>query len=184
MLLLHNNNKNNSCVYYFSVKINFLAIDFDQTLISIHTGGKWKGSTAELSTHLRHLFLTLIPLATTSNIRVAIVTFSCQTEAIREVLELSFSSNIAELIPIRGCDKSWQYVGSGMKHGKQQHMASVVEELHGRPALGVEDVTKATTLLIDDDPKNIRLCLKDGVWGVWFNPLEPERLLDDILLLK
>ena len=63
-------------------------------------------------------------------------------------------------------------------------MASVVEELHRKTQLGVVEVTKRSTLLIDDDPKNIRLCLKDGVRGVWFNPMEPERLLDDILLLK
>ena len=153
-------------------------------MIEIHTGGRWKGTTSELNQHMRPLFLHLIPAATQSNIRVAVVTFSCQTEAIREVLELSFSNHIADLIPIRGCDKTWTYEGSGMKQGKQQHMASVVEELHAKPALGVGDVIKASTLLIDDDPKNIRLCLKDGVRGVWFNPMDPERLLDDILLLK
>lgn len=60
----------------------------------------------------------------------------------------------------------------------------MVEKLHAKPALGVGDVIKASTLLIDDDPKNIRLCLKDGVRGVWFNPMDLERLLDDILSLK
>jgi hypothetical protein len=152
-------------------------------MIDIHTGGRWKGTTPELNEHMRPLFLHFVPLASQNSIRVAIVTFSCQTDKIREVLELSFSKT-ADLIPIRGCDKTWSYEGSGMKFGKQQHMASVVEELHRKPALGVGNVTKATTLLIDDDPKNIKLCLKDGVRGVWFNPLDPERLLDDILLLK
>ena len=62
----------------------------------------------------------------------------------------------------------------------------MVEKLHAKHALGVGEVikVKASTLLIDDDPKNIRLCLKDGVRGVWFNPMDLERLLDDILLLK
>lgn len=32
-----------------TVQINFLAIDFDQTMINIHTGGRWKGTTAELN---------------------------------------------------------------------------------------------------------------------------------------
>ena len=153
-------------------------------MINIHTGGRWKGTTPELSTHMRPLFLHLVPLATRHNIRIAIVTFSSQTDKIKEVLELSFTEEMANTIPIRGCDKTWSYEGSGMKSGKQMHMASVVEELHRKPMLGVRDVTKASTLLIDDDPRNIRLCLKDGVRGVWFNPLEPERLLDDILLLK
>lgn len=52
-----------------------------------------------------------------------------------------------------------------------------------KPALGVMDVNKQTTLLIDDDPKNISMCLKDGARAVWFNPLDPDRLLDDILRL-
>ena len=153
-------------------------------MINIHTGGRWKGTTPELNAHMRPLFLHLVPLASRHNIRVAIVTFSCQTDKIREVLELSFQEEMANLIPIRGCDKTWSYEGSGMKQGKQMHMASVVEELHRKPALGVKDVTKGSTLLIDDDPRNIRLCLKDGVRGVWFNPLDPDRLLEDILLLK
>ncbi|KAL7479340.1 hypothetical protein ACHAW6_005074 [Cyclotella cf. meneghiniana] len=165
------------------LKINFLAIDFDQTMINIHTGGRWKGTVAELVEHMRPLFLHLIPIASRHNIRVAVVTFSCQTDRIREVLEMSFPE-LAELIPIRGCDKTWRYEGSGMRMGKQQHIASVVEELMAKPAFGVVDIGKVTTLLIDDDPRNIRICLKDGVRAVWFNPLEPDRLPDNILLLK
>ncbi|EED89063.1 predicted protein [Thalassiosira pseudonana CCMP1335] len=164
------------------LKINFLAIDFDQTLVDVHTGGRWKGTTQELVQHMRPLFLRLVPLASQHNIRVAIVTFSRQTERIREVLELSYP-DYADVIPIRGCDNTWEYKGSGMRMGKQEHMASVSEELIAKPAMGVTDVRKDTTLLIDDDPRNIRLSLKDGTRAVWFNPMDPERLLDNILLL-
>mmetsp|Transcript_30620 Transcript_30620/g.64780 ORF Transcript_30620/g.64780 Transcript_30620/m.64780 type:complete len:192 (+) Transcript_30620:94-669(+) len=163
--------------------INFLAIDFDQTMIDIHTGGRWKETVPELAEHLRPLFLHLVPIATKHNIRVAIVTFSGQTKHIREVLENAFPT-IAEIIPIRGNDHTWTYEGNGMKLGKQEHMASAVEELMAKPALGVTDVRKNTALLIDDDPRNIKKCLKDGTRAVWFNPTDPDRLLDDILLLK
>jgi len=71
-----------------------------------------------------------------------------------------------------------------MKLGKQEHMASAAEELMAKPALGVSVVTKSTTVLIDDDPRNIKKSLKDGTRAVWVNPREPNRLLDDILLLK
>ena len=71
-----------------------------------------------------------------------------------------------------------------MKMGKQQHMASAAEELMAKPALGVTDVTKYTTLLIDDDVRNIKKAIKDHVMGVWFNPLDPNQLFDDILLLR
>jgi hypothetical protein len=35
-----------------SVKINFLAIDFDQTMIDMYKGGWWTGSLEELVTHV------------------------------------------------------------------------------------------------------------------------------------
>jgi len=166
------------------LNINFLAIDFDQTMIDIHTGGRWKETVPELVSHMRPLFLHLVPIATASNIRVAIVTFSPQTKHIREVLEHAFPPSIAEIIPIRGNDQTWTYVGNGMKMGKQEHMASAAEELMAKPALGVMGVSKSTTLLIDDDPRNIKRSLKDGTRAVWINPRDPNRLLSDILLLK
>lgn len=166
-----------------TVNINFLAIDFDQTMIDIHTGGRWKESVSELAEHLRPVFIHLLPAATSRNVRIAVVTFSPQTAHIREVLENVFPS-FADIVPIRGNDGTWQYVGNGMRMGKQEHMASAAEELMAKPALGVTDVRKNTTLLIDDDPRNIKKSLKDGTRAIWFNPLDPSRLLDDILLLK
>lgn len=43
--------------------INFLALDFDLTVLDIHTGGRWGGSPEELSTHIRPFFYYLIPMA-------------------------------------------------------------------------------------------------------------------------
>lgn len=166
------------------LNINFLAIDFDQTMIDIHTGGRWKESASELAGHVRPLFLRLIPLATAANVRVAVVTFSPQTDRIREVLEGAFPVGVAELMPIRGNDRTWRYEGNGMRTGKTEHVASAAEELAARPRLGVTDVGRNTTLLIDDDPKNIKKSLEDGTRAVWMNPKNPDRLLDDILKLK
>lgn len=163
--------------------INFLAVDFDQTMIDVHTGGRWQGTAIELSEHMRPVFLHFLPAATSRNIRIAVCTFSGQTKHIRDVLEYLFP-DIAELIVIRGNDRTWEYHGNGLRMGKQQHMASAAEELVAKPALGVTDVSKATTLLIDDDPRNIRKSLKDGTRAIWFNPREPNQLLDNILLLK
>lgn len=163
-----------------SIGVNFLAIDFDQTMIDVHTGGRWKESSTELAKHLRPVFLSLLPAASDRNIRIAIVTFSGQTSAIREVLEIAFPG-LSETIPIRGNDMTWQYEGNGMRLGKQQHMASAVEELLRKPpGTGIE-ITKATTLLIDDDPRNIRKAFKDRTRAVWFDPRDPNRLPDDIL---
>lgn len=165
------------------LNVNFLAVDFDQTMIDVHTGGRWKESAAELAPHLRPLFLRLVPLATSRNLRIAIVTFSPQTDHIREVLEFAFP-DVAEHIVIRGNDLTWEYQGSGMRHGKQPHMASATEELLAAPALGVREITRATTLLIDDDPKNIKKALEGKTRAVWFDPRRPDRLLDDIMQLE
>jgi hypothetical protein len=35
------------------------------------------------------------------------------------------------------------------------------------------EITKRTTILIDDDDRNIRIALKDGTRAVWFNPKQP-----------
>jgi len=42
------------------VNINFLAIDFDQTFIDIHTGGVWPGTLHELIAHVRPEFQQLV----------------------------------------------------------------------------------------------------------------------------
>ncbi|KAL7525360.1 hypothetical protein ACHAWF_001326 [Thalassiosira exigua] len=152
-------------------------------MIDVHTGGRWRDTPSELASHLRPVFLNLVPLAHRAGVRIAIVTFSPQTDHIREVLQHAFP-DVADLIPIRGNDRTWTYAGDGMRAGKQEHVASAAEELTSRPALGVADVRKDTTLLIDDDPRNVRKALKDGTRAVWFDPRNPERLLDDVLRLR
>ena len=166
------------------LNINFLALDFDLTVIDTHTGGYWEGTTAELAQHMRPMFIHLVPMATQRNIRIAVVTFSPQTKQIREVLEYTFGREVSELIPIRGNDKTWNYEDEDMYLGKREHMASVVQELMTDQKLGVTDIRKETTLLIDDDLSNVKQSLRDGTMAIWLNPSEPDRLLDYIRLLK
>lgn len=161
--------------------INFLALDFDQTILDIHTGGRWRESLDELLPHVRPVFVQLMQAALEHNIQVAIVTFSGQTKMIREVLERTVGLPEAPQIPIRGGDRSWRYQGEGSLDGKQAHMASAVEEMETRQP--ETNITKATTLLIDDDRKNIRFALYDGTRAIWFNPDKPHKLLQDILKL-
>jgi hypothetical protein len=170
-----------------SLPINFLAIDFDQTLIDIHTGGVWPGTVDELAPHVRLEFRDLISSALqTGTIHVAIVTFSKQPALIKSVLERALGLEMASKIVIRGHDKSWRYEGAGSQEGKQPHMASAVEELlaalHDDTSGGGDNVeiTKTTTLLIDDDKRNIRIALDDGVRALWFCPDKPHHLLRDV----
>ena len=177
------------------LEINFLALDFDQTILDIHTGGVYRGTVEELYSHVRPVFVQLIQAAQDANIEVAIVTFSGQTKIIRGVLDWIMAgehiTNIpgstnnnhfsSRRIPIRGGDRSWSYQGKGSMDGKQPHMASAVEELEHRFNV---DITKKSTLLIDDDGRNIRHALREGVRAVWFNPKKPHRLLPEIIKLS
>lgn len=191
---------NNAIKKLHELKINLLAIDFDQTFIDIHTGGRWPGSVDELVPHVRPEFQQLVTALFEQNQKqqqqhqsdnvtqeeqhsfcVAIVTFSSQPQLIRNVLEQCIGVNYTNQIPIRGGDRSWTYSGNGSHEGKQAHIASAVEELQTNDTNIV--ITKATTLLIDDDMKNIRCALRDGTRAIWFNPSKPYLLLQDIAKL-
>jgi hypothetical protein len=158
--------------------VNFLALDFDQTIIDIHTGGRFKGSISDLSSHVRPMFIHLISAAHKAGIKIAIVTFSPQVNYISQVLQIHFPNFYHEII-IRGRDDSWFYEGNGMKHGKQHYMASAVEEIMTKNKSVV--IARNTTLLIDDDPKNIQMALSDSVRGILLDPEKSDLLIDDIL---
>jgi hypothetical protein len=170
--------------HILAVNVNFLAIDFDQTMIDVHTGGVWSGTSNELAPHVRPIFTDLVSAALSSgNIHVAIVTFSKQPALIKSVLEKVLGPDVAAKIVVRGGDKSWKYEGSGSMEGKQPHMASAVEELlHIHKSSNVE-ITKATTLLIDDDKRNIRIALQDGVRAIWFCPNQPQQFYSNLISL-
>ena len=162
------------------LNINFLAIDFDCTILEIHTGGRWSGTLEELFPHIRPVYAQLIQAAVDSDIHVAVVTFTSQIKFVRGVLDHIVGETASQKIPIRGNDRSWEYNGEGSKDGKMPHMASAVEELETR--FNVE-IHRNTTLLLDDDARNIRYALKNGVRGIWFNPDKPHLLLQDIMKL-
>jgi len=221
--------------------INFLALDFDQTILDIHTGGAWKGSLEELFPHIRPVYAKLITAAlATHEIEVAVVTFSCQINIVRGILDriiltggiernsikglglvgLDGVVDTSTKIPIRGSDRSWKYDGSGSTDGKQPHMASAVEELESRrageqqqqrsstnnynnstkttssssalspsPSISSSSpsswvpITRSTTLLLDDDHRNIQHAINNGVRAIWFNPKRPDKLLPEMMKL-
>ena len=162
--------------------INFLALDFDCTILNTHTGGRWQGSAEALIPFVRPMFRDLLQAAVArQQMQIAIVTFTPQIALVRGVLEQIVGPQAAERIPIRGSDRSWHYYGAGSLEGKQPHMASAVEELTANnPGIVV---AKNTTLLIDDDPKNVRSALQDGTRAIWLDPENPNRLFGDIVKL-
>jgi hypothetical protein len=162
------------------LRINLLAIDFDLTMIDVHTGGRYAGTADELAKHVRSEMRQLLHACVEHGIHIAIVTFSGQTEHVRGVIEHVVGMEQAARIPIRGRDRTWSYRGQGMKDGKQPYIASAVEELESK---GNVEITRNTTLLIDDDQENVRKALQDGTRAIWFNPSKPWHLFRDMSIL-
>jgi 2-hydroxy-3-keto-5-methylthiopentenyl-1-phosphate phosphatase len=162
------------------VGVNFLAVDFDMTILSVHTGGRWDKSAEELIQHIRPEFDQLLNACVANDIKIAVVTYTAQVTLVRAVLENILGPEQASRIPVRGADRSWSYQGVGSQERKLGHIASAVEELEQS---GEVEITKNTTLLIDDDRKNIRCALEDGVRAIWFNPDKPHHLLRDLTKL-
>jgi hypothetical protein len=159
--------------------INFVALDFDCTILDIHTGGRWPGTLDELQDHIRPEFRQFMRAAVHSRIYLAVVTFSVQVDLVRGIVQTILGDKaLASRVPIRGADRSWSYQGQGSRKGKQAYMASAVEELQHQSDDVV--ITKKTSLLIDDDRSNIRHALQDGVRALWFNPDKPHHLLRDM----
>ena len=91
---------------------------------------------------------------------------------IREVTRLLFPKDF-QLIIIRGNDGNWFYGGQGSSRGKQPHIASAVEELsHAHAA----QISRRSTLLIDDDAQNINDALVNGVNAILYAPHDPSCL--------
>lgn len=118
--------------------VRLLALDFDLTLVNLHTNGVWADGSTELRPHLRPLFRSLIPAVQQQGIFVSVVTFSGQTDLIRECLAYVVgSAESAATIVVRGEDSSWER--ASFSHGeeryalgKQQHLRSCCEEIERR----------------------------------------------------
>ena len=160
-----------------ALDINFVAVDFDRTINDVHTCGRWNGTAEELAMHIRPEFQQLLPALLANDIHVAIVTFSPQVKMVKQVLETLMGPDLVARIPIRGDDKSWTYNGKGSKKGKQPYMASAVEELEQNDNIRI---TRATSVLIDDDIRNIEYAVHNGVRAVWLNPKKPHHLFRDL----
>lgn len=65
--------------------------------------------------------------------------------------------------------------------GKQAHMVSAIQELELLLLLfGNLQITKSTSVLIDDDPDNIQIAKDNGVRAVWLDPDHPDTLFSDL----
>lgn len=159
-----------------------VCIDFDATLVRVHTGGAWARSAAELQPHVRPLFRALVPRLVRAGVHVAVVTFSPQVPLIRQVLALSFAADVAHRLILRGDDASWQlahgdaagfaplWQTSGRHLDRSCKLPFVISAALQASGERCELVRNRDTLLFDDDAANIRVVNDSGIAGVYFDP--------------
>ncbi|KAJ8312672.1 hypothetical protein KUTeg_010045, partial [Tegillarca granosa] len=91
MKRLRNKEKVHSLVNTLSKKgIVLMAVDFDQTLISFHSGGIWKDSIDKLAEYVRPCMKDLMDVAIERGLHVCIVTYFMQSWVIKELLKKLF----------------------------------------------------------------------------------------------
>ncbi|XP_062503565.1 uncharacterized protein LOC134180435 [Corticium candelabrum] len=159
-----------------SIDVRLVCIDFDQTLVDVHTEGKWTDTADKLAKRVRPRLKELIEDGLKRDFKLAIVTQSSQTDLIRKVLKKCVKQDTSKII-IRGQDKTWDKIEGVARGGKQQHIASVMKELEGNRHLALEP---RQVLLIDDDSYNTGVAMCFGMRALTF---ENEECLGKILKL-
>lgn len=103
-------------------QVRVLSIDFDATIIQVHTYGAWRGTSEELSLHVRPVFISLLKSALSlkeNGLHVSVVTFSAQAKLIRKVLGHVLGEELARHIIIRCNDLKWEWPQGFEQAGKQ-----------------------------------------------------------------
>jgi hypothetical protein len=156
------------------VNIKLLALDFDLTILDIHTGGNWNSSAHELIPHVRAEMKCVIHRSLERGIHIAVASFSIQEQLIRSVLGGAIA--IAHEIIVRGGRNRSEPLG------KRKQLEEVVHDINTihRNA----NVTPLTTILIDDDLNNVKRALTDGYRSLWFDPDEVNGFFQSIISLS
>lgn len=143
--------------------IKLLALDFDLTIIGLHTGGAWRGSVHQLAQHVRPCFRSLIEAALEAAefLHLCIVTYSLQQGMIEDLLRYILPNSDTARILVRTSTKEWQKKNQQSKQslGKQQHIAQVTTDLYNfrRAVIQPHEI-----LLIDDDEENVDIARRFG----------------------
>mmetsp|Transcript_14716 Transcript_14716/g.26344 ORF Transcript_14716/g.26344 Transcript_14716/m.26344 type:complete len:338 (+) Transcript_14716:249-1262(+) len=156
--------------------VKLVCVDFDRTLVKVHTSGKWHESAEKLAKLVRPFFLYLLPALLRKGVLVCIVTFSAQRHLIQHTLQAAFGPTIARQIFIRSMDGSWSptpiesaprswYRCS--RKGKLEHILSVVTKVYLNSSV---EIRPSEVVLIDDANLNIAHARMDGISAFDMDP--------------
>lgn len=167
--------------------VRLLCFDFDLTLITMHTGGKWWGSASTLARAVRPLFKAIIPEAKAQGIEVCVVTKSQQSLLVSKVLQIAVPCDLSGLVVRGGMRGLFKEDGEpvamplvGGARGKQAHIESVLQ-WHRESGCGV--LQNHEVMLVDDDFVNVDEALGAGMRALLFsieNPLHLCAAVDEM----
>jgi hypothetical protein len=180
--------------------IKMIAVDFDRTIVHVHTGGRWTESFIELSTKVRPFFKKFLVHAQALGLWVAIVTFSGQTQLVADTMShaLGGEDNIKRCY-LRGNDASWplpsladlpplwksDYLkhnfGNNFEKCKLPHIISVVQHIQ---KLTNVSIAPNEVLYFDDDLHNIDVSRSAGIVNSAWCPATYDEVSCDHLLWK
>lgn len=98
--------------------IKMVAVDFDMTLVSVHTNGNWMFTARPLASKVRPGFPEFLSEVLKRGLWVAVVTFSPQVKLVKEVLGNVLPERDVERICIRGNTLDWKPYPSCRKEGR------------------------------------------------------------------
>lgn len=163
---IENCNKTLNCLIKKNIKL--ICIDFDNTLLSISTYGKWDDTSSKLATYVRGSFILFINNCLQKNINVAIVTFSNQHQLVKDVLQIIFKEKALNIIvkstlirytsKTRFCSKVLQNNKIKLQR-KVPMMISVIYDIYKNNQIVIPI---NSVLLIDDDASNIDTARLNG----------------------
>jgi hypothetical protein len=137
-----------------------IALDFDLTIVDIHTGGQWSSTPHDLASHVRPHLKCLIETAIREGLHVAVASFSAQEDLIRHVISETIPTS-QDMIVRGGRNRS-------EPEGKKKQLAEALYSIRQRS--DATDLSPSNTILIDDDKNNIRMAKSDGYYSIWFDP--------------
>ncbi|KAL7669142.1 hypothetical protein ACOME3_009809 [Neoechinorhynchus agilis] len=147
--------------------IRLIAIDFDNTLVGIHTSGIWPetpNAVVQLANAVRPVFKVLIPTLINNGFYVAVVTFSTQSELIKASIVECFQRVLPILV--QGSDFGVFSGFSVSMAGKERHINMVANHIM---SLYNDRLGSSEILLIDDNYNNVDVARQYGHKAIHFH---------------